>query len=452
MKRGISLLLLWIFLPLAGWCLGPHEILILVNTNSADSVRIGETYARLRRVPEANVIPVSAPAGPSLSAAVFKESIFDPVLAESKRRGVAPHIQAWVYAPGFPWRIDGQPAMSITGLTFTRGVRPATNDWAVGAWLSPYFAGPHSPVERGFDSRSLDMLSDWMGADHPIPGWVLAHTGERGLTVEEAGAMLIRGVDSDSSRPEGYFCFITNRDVRTQAREWQFRGAVEELEERGFRAVITNSLPRGTDPVAGLLMGSAEFDTRGVRLSPGALVDNLTSFGAVFDSAGQTKCTVWLDSGAAASGGTVTEPFSYWTKFPNARLFVHAVSGCTALESVYQSIRQPLQYLPMGDPLAAPWKPKAEVLVDGIEDSMVATNRHLRVTVQGGGTTIWTAFRLFIDGHDAGGGRLDEPWPWSPKELSPGRHEIRVVVRSAGLLRHQVFTVRPVILLDGEAP
>ena len=128
------------------------------------------------------------------------------------------------------------------------------------------------------------------------------------------------------------------------------------------------------------------------------------------------------------------------------------VSGCTALESVYQSIRQPLQYLPMGDPLSAPWKPKAEVLVDGIEDSMVATNRHLRVTVQGGGTTIWTAFRLFIDGRDAGGGRLDEPWPWSPKELSTGRHEIRVVVRSAGLLRHQVFTVRPVILLDGEAP
>ena len=45
-------------------------------------------------------------------------------------------------------------------------------------------------------------------------------------------------------------------------------------------------------------------------------------------------------------------------------------AGCTALESFYQSIRQPLQYLPMGDPLAAPFKPKGEVLVEGLEPSI----------------------------------------------------------------------------------
>jgi hypothetical protein len=220
----------------------------------------------------------------------------------------------------------------------------------------------------------------------------------------------------------------------------------------GFKAVVVPALPQGTQPVAGLLMGSAEYDTRGVRLSPGALVDNLTSFGAAFERPNQTKCTVWLAAGAATSGGTVAEPFAYWSKFPNARLFVHAAAGCTALESFYQSIRQPLQYLPMGDPLAAPWKPKGEVSVAGLEDSLVSTNRYLSVSVRSECTTLWTAFRIFIDGKDAGGGRLDEPWPWNPAEWSPGRHEIRVVVRSAGLLRHQIFAVRPVTFLPRDTP
>jgi uncharacterized protein (TIGR03790 family) len=452
MKRGLILLLAWLLLPLGGWGIGPHEILILINTNSPDSIRLGETYARLRRVPDANVISIGTSTGASMSVAAFNAQIFEPALAESKRRGVAAHVQAWVYAPGFPWRIDGNPALSLTGLTFLRGMLPTGNAWTGGDWLSPYFAGPQSPAERGFDSRSFDVLSDWMGSEHPLPGWVLAHTGGRGLTVEEAGAMLVRGIDSDATRPDGFFCYITNSDVRTRTREWQFRGAVEELADMGFSAVVTNRLPAGIRPVAGLLMGSAVFDPAGVRLSPGALVDNLTSYGAAFDSPNQTKCTVWLATGAAGTGGAVTEPMSYWTKFPNARLLVHAASGCTAVESVYQSIRQPLQYLPMGDPLAAPWKPKGEVVVEGLEETMALTNRPLRVTVRGGGKTLWTAFRVFIDGRDAGGGPLDEPWPWSPAGLEPGRHEFRVVARSAGLLRHQIFTVRPIVLLPQDAP
>jgi uncharacterized protein (TIGR03790 family) len=452
MMRGLTLLAVLFLLPLAGWALGPHEILVLINTNSPDSVRIGGTYARLRKVPEANVIALGAPTTASISPAAFKESIFDPVLAESRRRGVASHILAWVYAPGFPWRIDGSPAMSITGLTFLRGIRPVANEWAVGQWLSPYFSGPHSPTERGFESRSLDMLSDWLGDERPMPGWALAHTGTRGLTLDDAGAMLVRGVDSDSTRPDGLFCFITNRDVRCQAREWQVRGAVEELTDMGFSCLVTNELPRGTRPLAGLLMGSVTFDTKGIRLSPGALVDNLTSFGAAFEVDSQTKCTDWLAAGAAATGGTVGEPYAYWTKFPNARLFVHAAAGCTALESFYQSIRQPLQYLPVGDPLAAPWKPKGEVQVEGLEETMGATNRYLRVSVKSEGTTIWTAFRFFIDGKEAGGGPLGADWPWNPSTCAPGPHEIRIVVRSAGLLRHQVFTVWPVTLLSKDAP
>lgn len=449
MKRGLFLIAAWLA-PLLALALGPHEILLLLNTNSADSVRIGETYARLRKVPQANVVRLSVPEAPAMTADAFRRTILEPARTEAAARGVAPHVLAWVYAPGFPYRIQGDPPLSLTGLTLLGGDVPPTNAWMHGNWKSPFYAGPDSPGGHVYESRSLDMLTEWMGAGRPVPGWVLAFTGERGLSVDEAGAMLVRGIDSDSTRPEGVFCLITNRDVRTQTRAWQFRETVEELESMGFRAKVTNALPRGGPVLAGLLMGSAEFDPSGVRLVSGAWVDNMTSFGAAFDVAAQTKCTAWLAAGAAASGGAVTEPWSAWSKFPHARLFVHAASGCTALESFYQATRQPLQYLPLGDPLAAPWKPRAEVAVDGLADSVAPTGRVLRVSVNNGGTVIWTVFKAYVDGREAGGGRLDEPWVWNPAGLAPGPHEFRIVARSAGVLRHQAFLVRPVIVQAAE--
>ncbi len=452
MNKWVSVLFLpLLLLPLEGWALGPHEMLILINTNSTDSVRIGETYARLRHVPEANVIRVGVATGLVMTVSDFRNTIYDPVQSESRRRGVSPHILAWVYAPGFPWRIEGSPALSLTGVTFLRGMVP-TNRVASGEWLSPYFAGPDGFRERGYGSRSLDVLSEWLGPERPIAGWVLAHVGERGLTVEGAGAMLIRGMDSDSTRPDGTVYFVTNSDVRSKARLWEIPAAIKELEALGARAEFTNEIPRGNEPMNGVFTGVASFDPHGVRFSAGALADHLTSFGAAFDDPGQTKCTAWLEAGAAAAGGTVTEPFAFWTKFPNARLFVHYRAGCTALESYYQSLRQPLQYLPMGDPLAAPWKPQAQVTVDGLAEAIEGTERSLRIGVKSGDSTFWSAYRVYVDGRDAGGGAMGEPYPWNSAGWAPGVHELRVVAYSGGLLRHQAFAIRPFTLTAKETP
>lgn len=451
MMKVLSLCFFLLILPLGGWAIGPHEVLIIINSNSVDSVKIGDMYARLRRIPDVNVVRVGAPKNGSMSVADFKQTLFDPILAETRRRGISGHIMAWVYAPDFPWRIDGDPAMSLTGLTFLRGVPPATNALSTGGWRSPYFAGPQDPGERGYETRSLCMLSEWMGEDKPIASWALAHLGERGMTVEEAGSMLIRGLDSDGTRPEGTFCFVTNSDIRSKVREWQLPVAVEELTDFGMKVVVTQEVPRGIGMVAGLFMGQAVVEPQGTRLSAGALVDNLTSFGATFDMSSQTKCTSWLKAGAAAAGGTVSEPFAYWTKFPNARLLSHYAAGCTAIESYYQSIRQPLQYLPLGDPLAAPWKPKGDVMVEGVEDVLEGRPRTLVISVKHTGKALWNSFQIVVDGQDEGRGILGEPYQWDPAKWGPGRHELRIVARTAGLLRHQVFVVLPYTYTPQEA-
>ncbi len=426
----------------SGLALGPHELLLLINTNVEESVRIGEFWARLRKVPDSNVIRLGVPLRanedgtlPDLSPEEFRQWIWGPAMEKARQREIAGHILAWVYAPGFPWRIKGDPMLSLTGLTFLRGGAADTGAVQRGVFFSSLYAGPSGPGQPVFSTRSLDVWMDWMRPeDRPMPGWVLAHIGRHGLTEEEAVAMLVRGADADGARPEGGICIVTNQDVRSRAREWQWEGVVSELKSLGVPVFFRSSLPRQGPPIWGILVGMARFDAEGVPFQRGAIADHLTSHGAYFQNDGQTRCTAWLKAGAVAAGGTVVEPYAIWSKFPHARLFVHMARGCTALEGFYQSLRMPLQYLPMGDPLAAPFRPKGEVRLEPLGGEW-----GWRVRVEGSGTVPWSSWILLADGVPVAEGKLEEVCRLPAEKRN---RELRVVVRSAGLIRHQVFVVR----------
>jgi hypothetical protein len=431
----------------AAIALGPHEVLLLINTNVPVSVRIGEAWARLRKVPESNVVRLGLPLLanengllPDLSQDEFRRWIWEPVQRVAEEREIAAHILAWVYAPGFPWRVKGESMLSLTGLTFLRGGTVETGAVRQGTFVSPLFAGPNGPGQPALLSRSLDVWTGWMRPeDRPVPGWVLAHVGKNGLTEDEALTMLVRGVDADGVRPAGGVCIVTNQDLRTRIREWQWPDTVAELEKMGHAVFFRSVLPTDGIPLWGLMAGTASFDPTGVRFETGAVADHLTSFGAAFEENGQTKCTAWLRAGAIAAGGTVVEPYAIWTKFPHARLFVHMAQGCTVLESYYQSIRMPLQYLPMGDPLAAPFRPRGEVRLEPIGGEASGV---WRVRVVGEDRVPWNRWCLFLDGRFAGEGTLEEPCRLPDRFRAAAVGEIRVVVRSAGLIRHQLFVVR----------
>lgn len=101
-----------------------------------------------------------------------------------------------------------------------------------------------------------------------------------------------------------------------------------------------------------------KLDTLG--FVPGALADHLTSFGGdLLDSAGppgQMSSLRWLEAGATASYGTVSEPCNYWQKFPNPSvLFKNYVQGNSAIEAYWKSVAWPAQGLFIGEPLAAPY-------------------------------------------------------------------------------------------------
>jgi hypothetical protein len=341
----------------------------------------------------------------------------------------------------FPTRIRADPPLSIQGLTFLRNRMPDGETVAKAIYVSPLFAGPDGPRGPGFPSQTLDSPGAWMGKDMPLPSMMLGFLGLRGNTRDEIGACLRRGVQADGTAPEGTVYFVTNTNIRSLARGWEFAPVVRELRELGVRAIVTNALPGGEQEVLGLVTGSASVDTTTPRrFLPGAMAEHLTSFGAAFDTGDQTKITEWIRAGATASAGTVTEPMALWPKFPHARFFTHLASGCTTLESFYLSLRCPLQTLLVGDPLAAPWAPVSRISLQGIDTGRLRDRTTVTAVVQARHGEMFNRYLFLMDGKIVQEAGKTPTASIDPAALAAGPHALRVVAYRVGTVRGQIFT------------
>jgi uncharacterized protein (TIGR03790 family) len=64
----------------------------------------------------------------------------------------------------------------------------------------------------------------------------------------------------------------------------------------------------------------------------------------------------WIQAGATASHGTVSEPCAHVQKFPHPQLLLlFYAQGATAMEAYWKSVAWPRQSLFVGEPLAAPF-------------------------------------------------------------------------------------------------
>ena len=423
-----------------GLAMGPHEILLLVNTNSGPSREIANHFCHLRAVPPENVVLLGLPdsvrsAEAEISREDFTRLIWEPARNIMAQRGLADQILAWVYSADFPVRVRTSPPMSLTGLTFTRNAVPEPGVIATGLYVSALFRGPARPGGPISAPMTLENLAVLLGTNLPLPAGMLAWTGARGNEPAIAIRALHQGRMADGTRPAGSVYFVTNADVRSTSRAWQFPAAAEELRAQGVAAHILPALPRRARDVAGLMMGEAVPDPSIVgAFLPGAMAEHLTSWAAVFHNPGQTKLTAWIEAGASYAAGTVVEPYSIWTKFPSGRFFAHQAAGCSTLESFYQSVVSPLQTLPVGDPFARPWGARASLVLFRF-DNGGDTNRAVFVTqVEPKSMAEGAAFFFFLDGRRIAAGPAAQV-EIDTSGLPDGWHEVRVALFTDGRVR-----------------
>jgi hypothetical protein len=469
---------------------GPEGIFLVVNASSADSLAVANAYADLRGIPPINVLMLPWKEGTeSIGIDTFRRDLLDPVLRTIDGRRLAPQIDCVVYSSDFPWRIDfadempeelaGQelfkhPSGSLTGMTMLYG---AVRSGQGPVWLDPqsnrYFRplgadGVPASTDGFHGSNRYGPAGDLREEDgyRYLLAVMLGVTAGRGNTRDEVVRGLDRAAAADGTRPEGTIYFVTNDDVRTKTRSPAFAPIVRALEQLGQKAeIVPGKLPQGRRDVAGLTTGTADFDwaKSGSAILPGAICENLTSYGGIFTpSAGQTPLSAFIRAGAAGSSGTVIEPYALEAKFPHPSIHLHYARGSTLAEAFYQSVRSPYQLLVVGDPLTRPWASIPTVAV-GLDDvpleaeAVLTGTVALAPTARAGRLPAAVArairrqddaaidhFTLFIDGVRLArcrpGGRL----PLDTAQFADGHHELRVVATEASTVRSQGRWVMPV--------
>lgn len=334
------------------------NVTVVVNQASSNSVALGNAYAERRAVPPQNVIRVHWPGGNTQwSTTDFTNVLLQPLLGALADRGLTNQIDFVLLSMDLPYRLvqGGSDANSTTAALFY-GFKPDPNPLCtLAAESQNSYAG----------SEDIFRLAPPATA----PGHSFLATMITEETLEGAVRLVDAGVNADATFPTNRIVLAQTSDTARSVRHTNFDHAVFELRVRGgVTAVRTNSdATAGWGPLLGFQTGLANFTLTNTSFVPGALADNLTSFGGlIFENGlGQTTLMEFLRAGAAGSYGTVTEPCNYVEKFPLPLAHFYQVRGFTLAEAYLMAVAHPYQGLLVGDPLAAPFRHPAQLAWSG---------------------------------------------------------------------------------------
>jgi hypothetical protein len=251
---------------------------------------------------------------------------------------------------------------------------------------------------------------------------------------------LQRSVRADHSHPEGVFYFSRTSNVRTTTRMASFAGAIEELASLGFRGeVIQTVMPMKKEDVLGATLGVGKLNWKSSqsRILPGAIVENLTSFGGKFGQKNtQTNASHFLKYGAAGSSGTVVEPYAVQAKFPHPRIQVHYTKGCSLAEAFYQAVHGPFQLLVLGDALCQPFAKPPQVTVSTDFSGPLTGELSYRVDLEPSSAPV-ESVQIYLDGRLMGQTTDFGNMTLNTAQMADGYHELRLVAVGRGPVRSQ---------------
>ncbi len=308
---------------------------LVINTADPYSVAVGEYYLQKRHIPPEQVLRLVLPVRNSLSVAEF----------EKLNASIQAHMGSQVQALTLAWT---QPfAVECNGITaaVTLGLVPCVPTQSSCEIRQP---------SRYFNSASAKPFAEL----NLRPSMLLASR-----SIDSAKAMIDRGVAANGQLgklggPTAKAVFVSTTDTLRNVRAGLFPPAGMV---RGKALQVLLREGADTSPLSGVVLFQTGVVSQGEinrqQWLPGALADHLTSFGGqLMDGHGQMSVLDWLESGATASYGTVSEPCNHLQKFPHPQvLLLNYLQGATALEAYWRSVAWPAQGVFVGEPLAAPF-------------------------------------------------------------------------------------------------
>lgn len=399
---------------------GPDTTAVVANRSLPPSVALAERYAEARSIPAGQVCRLDLPDTETLGFEAFEARLLGPLLECLSGSGAADRIEALLLVRGVPLRVtlpdrgEGTQRASVAAALGVARSRLASGDrlldrspgrramcgnspCVAARWPNPYREGRFGPEW----TRSSD------GIVHRP--WLV--TMLHGRSYEDAALLVASATTAESPgvRPAKRIMLMAGADPARGVLDGQHFLVAVELGRLGF------DVPRvGFDAdlegerLSGFITGSARIGRtiEGNRFEPGAVVDNLTSFGAVpenFRESGeerQVSVARWVAQGVAGVHGTTDEPLN--NCFPNRQFLVDWASGLTLAEAYHRNL--PYTYwrnLVLGDPMAAVWAERPTVAWLELEPGAVIEGSAF-VEVRAEATDPVASMTLYADGAEVG--------------------------------------------------
>ena len=328
------------------------NVVVVVNQNSPNSVQLGNYYCEKRQVPPQNLLRASWAGGNvSWLQSDFQSVILSPLLSMLSARQLTGQVDYVLLSMDFPYRVAE-----------TNGANSTTSDLFYG-FIPDDTAPTGLPASCSLPSGSSN---SYTGSEYPFrslgPGIRSTNFLTAMLTssnLDQAKLAIDYGAAADGTFPAQTVYLVKSTDVARNIRYLLFDNAIFNTRLRGNYSMLrTNADPiYSFGSILGLQCGWGTPDFIGsTSLVPGALADNLTSYGGmIFEAIPQLNILALLNIGAAGCYGTVIEPCDYSAKFPSPQNYFYQARGFSMAECYYQSVTNPYQGLLIGDPLAAPF-------------------------------------------------------------------------------------------------
>ncbi len=437
----------------AAWAVpGPDSVAVVANGNDLESVALAQLYLQARQIPSAQLCVLDLPSEHTIDLATYRDRLDGPLEDCLSEQGVLDRIEALVLVQGVPLRVT----ISAEGRNERASVAAALGMWRTvtassgasfldrtpgtdlncgqnrtcrGArWRNPYTSGA---FEAGYTASNQGLEY------HPM-----LVTALMARSYADAAKLIASATTAEAlGGAQGEFLFMDGADPARGVLDSNYPLVIRQLEDRGFTDIDRVPFDRDLTgrTLASFFVGTAALgDTiEGNTFLPGALVDNLTSFGAVPqnfqapEDQRQVSIARWVAKGVAGVHGTTDEPLN--NCFPNRRLLVDYVDGWTLAESYHRNL--PFVYwrnLVLGDPITAPYAARPIIQLEGLsEDQTVEGSAQVRVVVDLNSVPVIAHLALYVDGeeliHEPGGLGIDTCLAFE----EPGEHQVLAVIQSA---------------------
>ncbi len=307
---------------------------LVINTADPDSVQVGKHYIAARKLAPWQVLRLALPVKAQLTRQEFQ------VLASAVQARFGRRTQALALAWSAPYAVECNSITAALTLGFD------ANACAAGCSATRPSAYFNSATARPWTDLGLR------------PSMLLTAG-----TVEQTQALINRGVAADGQlllrgRPPVNVMLLRTDDAARRVRMALYPPA-GLLAAVGVNVEVVPATELATAKRVLMVTTGSTHVPPGPAPDwvPGGLGDHLTSFGGdLFGSHGQGTALDWIDKGATASYGSVSEPCNFPQKFPHPQvLLLHYLQGGTAIEAYWKSVAWPQQGLFVGEPLAAPF-------------------------------------------------------------------------------------------------